>query len=113
MDEELKETNEPNETEGKDVEEEGSWLNKDVLSVALVLLVLVVSFYWAGLIWWAVFWGVVGLVLLVIEVYLTVTRDETLSSQFWDLWKERPKVALFLWLVLFIAFILILLHLRE
>ncbi|MEM4296831.1 MAG: hypothetical protein QW815_00500 [Nitrososphaerota archaeon] len=51
MDEELKETNEPNETEGKDVEERGSWLNKDVLSVALVLLVLVVSLYWAGLIW--------------------------------------------------------------
>jgi hypothetical protein len=88
-------------------------LSKDVLGILALFVALCVAFVWAGMLWWAVFIFAVGLVLAGFEWYLYVTRDETLSLQFWQLWREKPKVALALWLALLAAFVAILLHLKD
>jgi hypothetical protein len=87
-------------------------LSRDALSTIALFLLLCGVFAWAGMLWWAAFVFAVGLVLAGFEWYLCVTRDETLSQQFWQLWREKPRVALALWLALLAAFVAILLHLK-
>jgi hypothetical protein len=86
--------------------------SRDALSILALFLLLCVAFAWAGMLWWAAFIFAVGLVLAGFEWYLDVTRGETLSQQFWWLWREKPKVALALWLALLATFVAILLHLK-
>jgi len=88
-------------------------ISRDAVEIAALFVALVGIFAIAGLLWWALFIFSVGLVLLGFEVYLYTTRGETLSQQFWRLWKERPKVALSLWLALIAALAAIVIHLMA
>jgi len=87
-------------------------MSRDALEIAALFAFLTGIFVGAGLIWWALFTLAVGLVLLGFEWYLWRKYGETLSQQFWKLWKERPKVAAAVWLVLIIILALIILHLK-
>jgi hypothetical protein len=87
-------------------------LSRDALSIIALFLVLCGVFAWAGMLWWAAFIFAVGAVLAGFEYYLWVKEGETLSQQFWRLWREKPKLALALWLALLAAFVAILLHLK-
>jgi hypothetical protein len=87
-------------------------LSRDALSIIALFLFLCGVFAWAGMLWWAAFIFAVGVVLAGFEYYLWVKEGETLSQQFWRLWREKPKLALALWLALLAAFVAILLHLK-
>jgi hypothetical protein len=87
-------------------------ISRDALEIAALFAFLTGIFVGAGLLWWAAFIFCVGVVLLVFEWYLWTRKGETLSQQFWKLWKERPKVAAVLWLILIIALAIILIHLK-
>jgi hypothetical protein len=87
-------------------------LSQDALEIFALFLALCVAFIWAGMLWWAAFVFAVGLVLAGFEWWLYVKESETLSQQFWRLWREKPKLALALWLALLAAFAAILLHLK-
>jgi hypothetical protein len=87
-------------------------VSRDVLEIAALFALLVGIFLGAGLIWWALFFLAVGIVLLGFEWYLWTHKGETLSQQFWRLWKEKPKLAAALWLILIIALGIIILHLK-
>jgi len=87
-------------------------ISRDALEIAVLFAFLTGIFVGAGLFWWAAFIFTVGLVLLAFELYLWTRKGETLSQQFWRLWKERPRVALLLWLALIIALAIILIHLH-
>lgn len=88
-------------------------ISRDALEITALFALLVGIFVGAGMVWWALFLLVVGIVLLGFELYLWGTRKETLSQQFWRLWKKRPKVALMLWLALIFALAAIILHLKR
>jgi hypothetical protein len=87
-------------------------LSRDTLSILALFLLLCGVFAWAGMLWWAAFILAVGAVLAGFEWYLDATKGETLSQQFWQLWREKPKMALALWLALLATFTAILLHLK-
>jgi hypothetical protein len=87
-------------------------LSRDALGILALFVVLCIVFVWAGMLWWAAFIFAVGLVLAAFEGYLYVKEGVTLSQQFWQLWREKPKLALALWLALLTAFAAILLHLK-
>ena len=87
-------------------------VSRDALEIAALFAFLVGIFVGAGLIWWALFILSVGIVLLGFEWYLWTHKGETLSQQFWRLWKEKPKLAAALWLILIIALGIIILHLK-
>ena len=87
-------------------------ISRDALEIAALFAFLTGIFVGAGLLWWAAFIFAVGLVLLAFEWYLWTKKGETLSQQFWRLWKERPKVAMVLWLILIIALAIIIIHLK-
>jgi hypothetical protein len=87
-------------------------ISRDALEIAALFAFLCGVFVGAGLFWWAAFIFCVGLVLLGFEWYLWTRKGETLSQQFWRLWKERPTVALLLWILLLIALAIILIHLK-
>jgi hypothetical protein len=87
-------------------------ISRDALEIAALFAFLCGVFVGAGLLWWAAFIFCVGLVLLAFEWYLWTRKGETLSQQFWRLWKERPTVALLLWILLLIALAIILIHLK-
>ena len=87
-------------------------ISRDALEIAALFAFLTGIFVGAGLIWWAAFIFCVGLVLLAFEWYLWTHKGETLSQQFWKLWKEKPTVALLLWILLLIALAIILIHLK-
>jgi hypothetical protein len=87
-------------------------ISRDALEIAALFAFLTGIFVGAGLLWWAAFIFCVGLVLLAFEWYLWTRKGETLSQQFWRLWKERPTVALLLWILLLIALAIILIHLK-
>jgi len=88
-------------------------VSRDALEIAALFAFLVGIFVGAGLIWWALFILAVGIVLLGFEWYLWTRKGETLSQQFWKLWKEKPKLALALWLALIAALAAIILHLKR
>ena len=88
-------------------------ISRDALEIAALFAFLCGVFVGAGLFWWAAFIFAVGLVLLAFEWYLWTHKGETLSQQFWRLWEEKPKVATALWVILLIAFGIIVLHLRK
>ena len=88
-------------------------VSRDALEIAALFAFLVGIFVGAGLIWWALFILSVGIVLLGFEWYLWTRKGETLSQQFWKLWKEKPKLALALWLALIAALAAIILHLKR
>jgi len=69
----------------------------DVLAFVTGFLVLVYTFLWAGLTWWAVFWVGVLLWLGVVELYLEKTTGRTLSERFGELRARKPWKA---WVVL-------------
>ena len=88
-------------------------VSRDALEIFALFVVLIVAFVLAGLVWWGWFLAAVGLVLLGFEWYLWEKKGETLSQQFWRLWRERPKVALILWCLLVASLIVIALHLKA
>jgi len=87
-------------------------ISRDALEIASLFAFLTGIFVGAGLLWWAAFIFTVGIVLLSFELYLWTRKGETFSQQFWRLWKEKPQVALLLWLALIIAMAIILIHLH-
>jgi hypothetical protein len=87
-------------------------VSRDALEIAALFALLTGIFLGAGLVWWALFILAVGIVLLAFEWYLWTHKGETLSQQFWRLWKEKPKLAAALWLILIIALGIIILHLK-
>ena len=88
-------------------------VSRDALEIAALFAFLTGIFVGAGLVWWALFFLVVGLVLLGFEWFLWARKGETLSQQFWRLWEEKPKLAATLWVILIIALGIIVLHLRR
>ncbi len=87
-------------------------VSRDALEIATLFALLTGIFVGAGLVWWALFFLVVGIVLLGFEWYLWTKKGETLSQQFWRLWETKPKLALTLWLTLIAALTAIILHLK-
>jgi hypothetical protein len=88
-------------------------ISRDAIEIAALFALLVGIFVGAGLIWWALFILAVGVVLLAFEWYLWTHKGETLSQQFWRLWREKPKLATALWVILLIALGIIVLHLKR
>ena len=88
-------------------------ISRDALEITALFALLTGIFVGAGLFWWALFFMVVGLVLLGFELFLWTRKRETLSQQFWRLWEEKPKVAMALWLALIAALAAIILHLKR
>ena len=88
-------------------------VSRDAIEIAALFAFLVGIFVGAGLIWWALLFLAVGIVLLGFEWYLWAHKGETLSQQFWRLWKEKPKLALTLWLALIATLAAIILHLKR
>ncbi len=83
----------------------------EVISVAVI--VLIGSFWLAGLTWWVIFLtGFAGWLALV-EAYLWRTRRETLSSQFWKFREKHKEIADLLLLVIAFFTALLVLHLRA
>ena len=86
-------------------------ISKDAIAIGGAVLLLVGSFLIAGLVYWALFILCVGLILGAFEFYLWLTRDESLSSQFWEFKEKHKRFGWFLLFLLAAFFIFLLIHL--